>query len=81
MALDKRSSTAYMFLSSYIQPGVRTPGWVYSLEKNLFQRGQRAGRQAAQATAATLVTVDAGHNVHQDEPAEFLAAVTGFLGV
>jgi pimeloyl-ACP methyl ester carboxylesterase len=28
---------------------------------------------------ATLVTVTAGHNVHRDRPAEFLAAVDGFL--
>ncbi|WP_373871989.1 alpha/beta fold hydrolase [Actinoplanes regularis] len=28
---------------------------------------------------ATLVTIPAGHNVHRDQPAEFLAAVDGFL--
>jgi pimeloyl-ACP methyl ester carboxylesterase len=28
---------------------------------------------------ATLVSVAAGHNVHRDQPAEFLAAVNGFL--
>jgi pimeloyl-ACP methyl ester carboxylesterase len=28
---------------------------------------------------ASLVTIDAGHNVHAERPAEFLAAVEGFL--
>ncbi|WP_285557663.1 alpha/beta fold hydrolase [Actinoplanes regularis] len=28
---------------------------------------------------ATMVTIPAGHNVHRDQPAEFLAAVDGFL--
>jgi pimeloyl-ACP methyl ester carboxylesterase len=28
---------------------------------------------------ARLVTVDAGHNIHRDRPAEFLEAVGGFL--
>jgi pimeloyl-ACP methyl ester carboxylesterase len=28
---------------------------------------------------ARLVTVDAGHNVHRERPADFLAAVRGFL--
>ncbi|GIJ29884.1 alpha/beta hydrolase [Micromonospora qiuiae] len=30
---------------------------------------------------ATLVTIDAGHHVHHDEPAEFIAAVDAFLAV
>jgi pimeloyl-ACP methyl ester carboxylesterase len=28
---------------------------------------------------ASLVTIDAGHNVHAERPAEFLAVVEGFL--
>jgi pimeloyl-ACP methyl ester carboxylesterase len=28
---------------------------------------------------ASLVTIDAGHHVHRDQPAEFVAAVTAFL--
>jgi pimeloyl-ACP methyl ester carboxylesterase len=35
---------------------------------------------AAQIPACELITIPAGHNIHERRPAEFIAAVTAFLG-
>ncbi|WP_203434004.1 alpha/beta fold hydrolase [Jiangella asiatica] len=60
-------------------PGLTTPTLVIAGGPRSQIPQDKIARMAALMPAATLVTIDAGHQVHTTRPADFLAAVVPFL--
>jgi esterase len=82
-----RFDPAWVARSRAALVGDWTADWTASTCPALLLHGTRsrvlsaaeAGRMAAERPHTTLVTLDAGHTIHDDRPAEYAAAVAGFL--